>query len=535
MRIWLATVIGSALSVAALWWTSIPLGIPDEWAWERSVSEPDLIWNLGGGIVATAIIVAFVVQGWWRLDDSRSGRRTAIETAAWLIGLTAISFIWLWVVQELAPIKCRLGKAAFVLYYRSSSGYFTRARYVTPDAAELLADYEELMREGDVLHTGTHPPGLFLVFHGLISACESSPQLSAALDATQTYSFREACDVIAANNLRRAIPQPLLPIDRRILWLATLLAMFAASLMVIPLYALLRRSISRPTAWACAALWPAIPAVAIFLPKSDAVFPLIGVTLLWVWLTAWDRRSIMLGMLAGLVAWCGLFCSLAFLPVLLVTATMTVGSIRFASKIKLESDSSTDSSIASQPLIGMRRWACILAAGSGFAVPTFLLFLFARINLLNVWWLNYQNHAGFYRHYVRTYWKWLLVNPVELSFAAGWPVTLLAIIACWHTIRRIRAHADPATSSHLWKVVGPIVIVWGLLWITGKNSGEAARIWILFIPWMIWIAGIQFEAMSTTDSSFRVRQWQVMSLLAIQYIVCLLTVGRVSGFHPDLG
>ena len=34
---------------------------------------------------------------------------------------------------------------------------------------------------------------------------------------------------------------------------------------------------------------------------------------------------------------------------------------------------------------------------------------------------NFRNHAAFYDHYTRTYWKWLLVNPIELIFAVGAP------------------------------------------------------------------------------------------------------------------
>ena len=533
MRIWLAIVIGSVLSVAALWCTSIPLGLPGEWTWERSVSEPDLVWNLGGGVVAAGIFVAFVVQGWRRLDGANSRGRNGIEVATWLLGLTAISFGWLWIVQELTPIKCRLGKAPFVLYYASSSGYFTRARYDEPGTSALLAGYEDLMREGDVLHTGTHPPGLFVIFHGLIAVCESSPRLSAVLDATQPFSFREACDVIAANSLRRS--RPLFPLDRRVLWLATLLVMLAASLAVIPLYGLLRRSVSSPTAWVCAALWPAMPAVAIFIPKSDTVFPLVGLTMLWLWLTAWDRRSVSLAMVAGVVAWGGLFCSLAFLPVLLVAGMITIGSTWSASTAETASSVTSDPQSAYQSLFGIRRWACVIAAGFGFAIPILLLFHFAKMNLLNVWWSNYHNHAGFYRHYARTYWKWLLINPVELSCAAGWPVALLAIVACWRVIRPLRIPSDQVTRSHLWEVVGPLVSVWGLLWLTGKNSGEAARIWILFLPWLIWIAGFPFEALLTTEASFKVRQRHVATLLVVQLIVCLLTVARVSGFHPESG
>ena len=354
--------------------------------------------------------------------------------------------------------------------------------------------------------------------------------------------------------------------------------MLAASLVTIPLYMLLRRTVSRSTAWICAALWPSIPGHGDLHPEIGCRVPA-------------DRRGIFMGLAdclgcpraswrswQALIAWCGLLQpgvrarfygrsndDRRFDHVRDKSAGGTsalshekawgdrteLGNRRNECSPGLREDapdattlaSSCDKALASsgglslenQPVIGIRRWACIPAAGLGFAIPTLLLFLFARINLLNVWCLNYQNHAGFYRHYSRTYWKWLLANPLELSFAVGWPVALLAIIACWRIIRGFRVQAGPKAKADLWKVVGPVVMVWGLLWITGKNSGEAARIWILFIPWLIWIAGIQLEAMLTTDSSFRVRQRQVVALLAIQFVVCLLTVARVSGFHPESG
>ena len=180
---------------------------------------------------------------------------------------------------------------------------------------------------------------------------------------------------------------------------------------------------------------------------------------------------------------------------------------------------------------------CVAAAGLGFSVPTLLLWRFAQINLLNVWWWNYRNHAGFYEHYPRTYWKWLLVNPLELACAAGWPMTLLAIITCCSVILRFRRRDQSIERPKIAAVVNPLVLVWGLLpkKLTGKNSGEAARIWILFLPWLIWLGSIEFESMSNRNSSFEVRRRQAMALLAIQYVVCLLTVARVNGFHLEMG
>lgn len=535
MRIWLAIVIGSALSIVALWCTSIPLGILGEWTWDRIPVEPDFLWNLAGACVAIGIFVWFALQGFRRLDNPRLVGWRRMELAAWLTGLAAFSFAWFWVVQEAAPVKNRFGKAAFVLYYSSSSGYFTRARYDQPDPRDLLEGYEDLMRQGDVLHTGTHPPGLFLIFHGLIAACEKSSRLSAFLDATQPASFREACDVIAANNMRRPIPRPFLPDDRRVLWLATLLVMCAASLAVFPLYGLLCRHVTRSTAWACAALWPAVPAATIFIPKSDVVFPLIGLAVLWAWLTAWDRRSIVLGLCAGVAAWSAMLCSLAFLPVFLAAGLITIGSVVSDAMLNGSAISSSDSSAISQPMIGWRRYLLFVAACIGFGVPTYLMWRSAQINLPIVWWLNYDNHAGFYREYPRTYWKWLLVNPFEVSFAVGWPIMILAAAGCWTVLRDLRLSREPTARTRFLKMVGPLLFVWGLLWVTGKNSGEAARIWILLFPWLIWIGSLQCESMLAVSSNYRIRERSAIALWVLQFAVCILTVAQVRGFHPESG
>lgn len=523
-----------------LWLTSLPLGIPGEWTWDRVPTEPDLLWNLAGAAVAAALLIAFVRQGSYRLSGYADRSFHRLEVVAWLVGLVAISFAWLWIVQECTPVKNRLGKAAFVLYYANSSGYFTRARYEQPDATELLAGYEGLMRQGDVLHTGTHPPGLFLAFHGLISACNSSPGLCAILDATQPASFREATDVIAANNLRRSIPRPLLPADRQILWLATLLVMLSTSLTVIPLYGLLRRTCSIQAAWIGASLWPAMPAVAIFIPKSDTMFPLIGLTILWLWLTAWDKRSLVVAFFAGFVTWIGLFCSLAFLPVLLLAALMTLGKAWLLPLANGPVRGEELPGSHQSATIGFRHWLCVVAAGVGFVVPSIVLWNTAGINLFNVWHLNYRNHAGFYEHFSRTYWKWLLFNPLELSFAAGWPVAFLALAACCRVLCRSR-QPDDLTKTQLQvptnviAVVVSIVFVWGVLWLTGKNSGEAARLWILFLPWLIFLAMIQFDEFLSKNSNVKFRDWSTIAILSMQFLVCLLTVIRVSGFHSETG
>src|SRR5207253_327112 len=95
------------------------------------------------------------------------------------------------------------------------------------------------------------------------------------------------------------------------------------------------------------------------------------------------------------------------------------------------------------------------------------------------------NHAGFYSHFPRTHWKWLLVNPVELTVAAGVPLTVLAI---WSIVGQWR-RADVRQTGHIWAWL----VALGLLWLSGKNMGEAARLWIFLMPFLVWSAGPLFE------------------------------------------
>ena len=165
-------------------------------------------------------------------------------------------------------------------------------------------------------------------------------------------------------------------------------------------------------------------------------------------------------------------------------------------------------------------------------VPMLLAGWFGRVNLPVVWWLNYQNHAGFYGQYTRSYWKWLFVNPIELSFAAGFPVVIAAGAGC---VRLSRTHRSKLPKlcdvlTFTW-VTCAMLFVWGTLWLTGKNSGEAARLWIVFLPWLVWLAGpLLAEAEAKSKSRWLRPAWV---FLAVQLAVCLLTVARVSGFHFD--
>jgi hypothetical protein len=152
------------------------------------------------------------------------------------------------------------------------------------------------------------------------------------------------------------------------------------------------------------------------------------------------------------------------------------------------------------------------------------------LNLPSVWAQNVTNHAAFYDHFTRTYWKWLLANPLEAALAAGAPLALAAVFG------GVRSRA-----THLFPLVAATALVWGLLWISGKNSGEAARLWLLFQPWLVVAASLALRDQRAVGFSPAERAAQSypaaktraawLALLTLQAIACIATVTRVDGFE----
>ena len=119
----------------------------------------------------------------------------------------------------------------------------------------------------------------------------------------------------------------------------------------------------------------------------------------------------------------------------------------------------------------------------GFVVPCVLIWGMFNLNLAAVWWQNYQNHAEFYQHFQRSYAEWFWVNPLETLFAIGAPGFVLAWAGVWQfwKDRPLMKRAD-------WGTVVAIVVTLGLLWISGKNRGEAARLWLVIFPCALWLS-----------------------------------------------
>lgn len=513
--------IATTITIGLFWFTQLPLGIAGEWTWERiPFVGPEII---PGWIVAAIVVIVYLLAVLLGLSRIKYANR--IELSIWLSGLAVSGTIFSLLIQDSPPGEYRLTKAPFVLFYKGSSGYFTEAQKGIPDLKEYLANYEKKMKQGDVLHEGTHPPGLPLFYRTLIQLCESAPELQSILLQTQPASFQEATEIIA--NFTASTEHPLTERDSAVLWLATLITLVMSTLTVIPLFLLSREFSSREVSWQVAAFWPLVPATLIFQPKSDALYSVIGILFLYLWVVAWRRNSYLCYLLSGFLLWSGSCLTLAFLPIALCTALFSV-----LETWQLRHDSSL-------PTPAWKRFLTASVCGLlGLLTPTILLGIFYEINLLQVWRYNLQNHAGFYLQYPRSYWKWLLVNPLEISLAVGLPLAWLAGKSLcsqkWSGTNREDQPFHPGFSN----LSLSCVIVLCLLWLSGKNMGEAARLWLIFLPWFLIMTipywkTIQVEATlnESHPPSFLKQQSTWIVALVAQAIVCIATVSRITGFH----
>ncbi len=224
-----------------------------------------------------------------------------------------------------------------------------------------------------------------------------------------------------------------------------------------PLYLLARAGLPAPAAWAAAALWPLVPAANLFQPGADTTYPFLS-TSAWA-LAAWAARSqqgldrpaalgLFLAVMSGIVMAFGMVFTLAFLPVGLITALIVVLNRSISLRM---------------------RAVLILATGAGYLAFVLGGWFVTGADPFIVWKWNLHHHARFYDEYPRTYSRWLWANPIELAIAIGLPTVV------WCVAGLVAPRTVPLS-------VWATLLVLTLVNLTGRNMGEVARLWMLFMP-----------------------------------------------------
>lgn len=507
----------------------VPLGVtlhqPDgtsvvEWVWSRHSSFTDIADFLNRTLWPTfaAICLVLVARLGFRRTQNAAGKSTVIVYGLLIIA----SAHWMLAVQQSAASPHKELKPLWVLYDPAASGYFYEAAFDIKDTKDFVSSYEARMAEGDVLHVGTHPPGMFLLAKGCIEVCRNFPAIQNIAEALTPDSSAEAFRYVEQNaRLRRSLTGH----ELAGLKLLSLVTFVMAVSTLVPLCLLANRMFAPTTAWMMCCLWPTIPAISIFFPKSDVIFPSLSLLLLLLATIGAQsvKKAMIVGVVAGVILLLTSCLSLAILPtVAAIGVFLTLQILRAPKKNGVT--------------------ACTLMGTVTATVVVMMIAIqsFFDCNLATIFQQNLANHAGFYQQFQRTYRIWLLVNPVEFAFAVGLPLMGFALVTVarllnkqqWSTAPSCKStaatQAEPHNSMNQ-SVMAALAITIVLLWISGKNNGEAARLWCFMTPWILLLSGSTLQHLLeslTAKQTGKAFTW----LLITQLILCLMTVSRVSGF-----
>ena len=114
----------------------------------------------------------------------------------------------------------------------------------------------------------------------------------------------------------------------------------------------------------------------------------------------------------------------------------------------------------------------------------------------------------------RTYWKWLLYNPIDFFVFIGIPISMLSFRCIYDVIRSRKIEA-----SNILSVAFFIILF--LLLVSGINRSEVARLWMFLMPFPALIAASQIAQIKIkTSSAFLI----LISLQILQAIVFKLFI-----------
>ncbi len=446
-RVALLAGIGLGLLLLSDGWPGLRGPAPDTpiWHWDYQPAPPA---RWGPALLSVAWL--WLLGVWlWRRPPAGRGR-------TWLL-LTALTAGHL--VLQISLVYAHHADWPAELVNRTlannSHGYFRLAAEVE-DLSALLRAYPAAMPTFAAEHPRTHPPGLVILPWLTIQAWAHWP---AGAEAMAAWVRPQRCADLWLLDRPPAVAAALGT------W--AILPGLVGALSIWPAYALARALGGDPSGARLAALMSvSLPALLLFLPQPDQLYPLLTLTLAWA---MW--RGLM-G--TGRWAW-GLAGGLLSLNTLLSLGNAALGLLVAVC-------------LALYPRRPGESWRGRLAAGLVFAAGAASLWLlYWAIWGVAPWAIaqtGLAQHAALVNSQ-RPYGVWLVYNLIDLVIFAGWPV-IVANLAATFAIGRLRRRG--LTPLQAW---GAGVGLFGLaLALSGGVRGEAGRLWLFAMPLLGVSAGL---------------------------------------------
>jgi len=326
-----------------------------------------------------------------------------------------------------------------------------------------------------------HPPGNTLLMWGLRRVLGASARL-------RRVAMRLARVSLVVKDAFPEKPAGEVSVREATLFFGTWFFQLSACLAFIPAYFLAKRIAGTEKAPLAGALSVLFPSLFLFEPGPDQFYPLLALLLWLAAYIAFEERSSLWAFVAGVILYAGLFFTVAMLVVgTVVFAALLLRILKEAEPLKF---------VKAEARSGLMLF---LFACLGFVLPLLIMRGLFSYRTLATLLVCLKNHAQFYRweDFPRTYWKWLLVNPFEFLMFSGGAIAALFVLGIGRNFRFIlrdfRKNLDPC----FWGFLAVFIA----LWISGKNMGEVARLWMFLMPaaavlgisaykrekWPVWI------------------------------------------------
>ena len=415
----------------------------------------------------------------WRSIRRRPASRAGTAIAWILLMLWAVFYHWLSFSAAGAYGFSHLGRAVLDGY---ATSYYTVAQEIDsetyPPFKTLIRDYPHYLPQMP-LHASTHPPGPVAVCYGLRILFSSSDRLTHLANG-----FFEVVGMMP-DRMKEAGP-----VDRAAAMSLGCLLMICGLMAAIPLWWLVlqtwgRQPQARPVAWSAAILWLHYPALVLFDPEFDQLFPLIALICIICVVQGLEKRPFHWGIALGVTFMLGLFLSftmLLLIPLLSILAILD--SIRRAGSFR--------------PGVFFRPWSvrqpfgrrlfCLLF----FTVITALLIdlvlrLVFDIRLAKIFFAALRHQNGHLLLQIqRTYWVWLPYNVYDWLVFGGPALMVFALVWWWRAATMAWRRPDRLRPA---MAIFPIGVIF--LALTGLTPGETARIWLFLAPGLVCAGAAQ--------------------------------------------
>lgn len=485
----LACVVLTLLVLALIATNRIRLGVPGEWVWEFLPTERwEEIWS-----PALALAV-FLALAWFINRHVQRAAATRAETVAILVGV----FFAHWLMQMNVGYLGKLGLHDFAAITITpwSNGYYADA-ISTPSVTRLLQRYPDLMPTLQP-HSRTHPPGPILFYWSFNAFYERFPSAAEwALSALHGSSFDPAGPVA---KVEEVMNYTFTPAQKAGAWTASISLPLAFGLTLFPLYYLARRLAGPLLALWAVFLLAALPSGIFFTPVLDQAYALptvLAVALFWRGLTT---RSLVAVAGAAVVLSACLLMSLSFLAVVGFLIILTACHALLTPPDAPSQRWSWPLKVCGVLVLGLVIPLALFQLLTGFDVPRVFLKLLSIAS---------QSARDQYdrRVAVMTYSKWIWWNLADVVVFVGLPAALLYLKGWFRLARQLLATraAPPEAIFHI-----AFLLTLLILNFSGVTLGEVARLWIMYMPFLLLLAAQELVALGLDRSAAFV-------LLALQF------------------